>query len=123
MTRASPRSLTQRAAPVSFLGSFNGLSHAARPNMPTYEYRCPKGHHFELFQRISAEPGAACPECGEPAQRQISAGAGFLFKGEGFYITDSRSSDYKKKAASEGSVGAKPAGDAGKSGSSPSSES
>ena len=86
--------------------------------MPTYEYRCPKGHHFEVFQRISDEPGADCPECGDPAQRQISAGAGFLFKGEGFYITDSRSSDYKKKAASEGSGAAKPAGDAGGSGAS-----
>lgn len=67
--------------------------------MPTYEYRCPKGHEFEVFQRISDEPGAACPECGEPAERQISAGAGFLFKGDGFYITDNRSADYKKKAS------------------------
>jgi putative FmdB family regulatory protein len=71
--------------------------------MPTYEYRCPKGHHFEVFQRISEKPGAACPECGEAAQRQISAGAGFLFKGDGFYVTDYRSADYKKKASSEGS--------------------
>jgi putative FmdB family regulatory protein len=84
--------------------------------MPTYEYRCPKGHQFEVFQRISDEPGADCPECGEPAQRQISAGAGFLFKGEGFYITDSRSSDYKKKASSEGSGGT---GDSGSSPASP----
>ena len=38
-------------------------------------------------------------------KRQISAGAGFLFKGDGFYITDYRSSDYKKKASSEGSPG------------------
>jgi len=81
--------------------------------MPTYEYRCPKGHHFEVFQRISDEPGAACPECGEAAQRQISAGAGFLFKGDGFYITDYRSSDYKKKASSEGSTGASGSGDKG----------
>ena len=69
--------------------------------MPTYEYLCPEGHHFEVFQRISEEPGADCPECGKPAQRQISAGAGFLFKGEGFYTTDYRSDDYKKKASSE----------------------
>lgn len=69
--------------------------------MPTYEYRCPQGHHFELFQRISEEPGAPCPECGEAAQRQISAGAGFLFKGDGFYITDYRSADYKKKASAD----------------------
>ncbi|GMV07225.1 MAG: hypothetical protein AMXMBFR53_35000 [Gemmatimonadota bacterium] len=72
--------------------------------MPTYEYRCPQGHNFEVFQRISDEPGAACPECGEAAQRQISAGAGFLFKGDGFYVTDYRSADYKKKASSEGST-------------------
>ena len=52
--------------------------------MPTYEYLCPEGHHFEVFQRISEEPGADCPQCGRPAKRQISAGAGFLFKGEGF---------------------------------------
>ncbi|MDH5589964.1 MAG: zinc ribbon domain-containing protein [Gemmatimonadota bacterium] len=69
--------------------------------MPTYEYRCPNGHEFELFQRMSDEPGAECPECSEPAVRQISSGAGFLFKGEGFYITDYRSDDYKKKASSE----------------------
>lgn len=73
--------------------------------MPTYEYRCPKGHLFEVHQRISDEPGAPCPECGRPAQRQISAGAGFLFKGDGFYVTDYRSPDYKKKAASEGTSG------------------
>jgi putative FmdB family regulatory protein len=69
--------------------------------MPTYEYRCPEGHEFEVFQRISDEPGATCPECGRPAERLISAGAGFLFKGGGFYITDYRSQDYKKKASSE----------------------
>lgn len=70
--------------------------------MPTYDYRCPAGHQFEVFQRISDPPGAPCPECGVDAQRQISAGAGFLFKGDGFYITDYRSADYKKKASSEG---------------------
>lgn len=82
--------------------------------MPTYEYRCPKGHEFELFQRISDEPGADCPECGEAAQRLISAGAGFLFKGDGFYITDHRSDDYKKRASSESGAGTE--GDAGGAG-------
>jgi len=70
--------------------------------MPTYEYECPKGHRFEVFQKMTDEPVAACPECGAPAKRQISGGAGFLFKGEGFYITDYRSDDYKKKASQEG---------------------
>lgn len=75
--------------------------------MPTYEYRCPKGHHFELFQRMSDEPVADCPECGKAAERLLSAGAGFLFKGEGFYITDYRSDSYHKAAQAEGK-GAKP---------------
>lgn len=73
--------------------------------MPTYEYRCPKGHHFEVFQRISDKPEASCPQCGGPGQRQISAGAGFLLKGEGFYKTDYRSADYRKKASSEAGPG------------------
>lgn len=69
--------------------------------MPTYDYLCPKGHRFDLFQRMSDEPGTNCPECGLAAERQISGGAGFLFKGDGFYITDSRSDDYKKKASAD----------------------
>ncbi len=74
--------------------------------MPTYEYRCPKGHHFELFQRMSEEPRAVCPECGEESERLLSGGAGFLFKGNGFYITDYRSESYKKDASEEKSTGA-----------------
>jgi len=69
--------------------------------MPTYEYRCPKGHEFDLFQKMSDEPVVDCPECGEPAERKLSGGAGFLFKGEGFYITDYRSESYKKAASKE----------------------
>ncbi len=69
--------------------------------MPTYEYRCPKGHEFDLFQRMSDEPRAACPECGESAERLMSGGAGLIFKGEGFYITDYRSDAYKKAASSD----------------------
>lgn len=74
--------------------------------MPTYEYRCPKGHEFELFQRISDPPAAACPECGAAAERLLSAGAGLLFKGSGFYITDYRSDGYKKSAEAEKGGGA-----------------
>jgi len=78
--------------------------------MPTYEYRCPKGHAFEVFQKMSDEPVTTCPECGQAAERVVSGGAGFLFKGEGFYITDSRSAEYKKKAeADQGTSGGKPA--------------
>ena len=69
--------------------------------MPTYDYQCSNGHAFELFQKMSDEPVASCPECGAEARRQISGGAGFLFKGDGFYITDYRSDDYKKKASAD----------------------
>lgn len=69
--------------------------------MPTYEYRCAKGHHFELFQRISDEPVNECPECGAIAERLLSAGAGLIFKGSGFYITDYRSDTYKKAASAD----------------------
>ena len=57
--------------------------------MPTYEFRCPEGHEFEKFYRSisGAESTAACPVCGERAERMMSA-AGFAFKGSGFYLTD-----------------------------------
>ena len=79
--------------------------------MPTYEYRCPEGHHFERFQKITEPPEAECPVCGATAERLLSAGAGILFKGEGFYITDYRSKQYKEKAATESKSAD---GDAGK---------
>ncbi len=56
--------------------------------MPTYEYECPEGHEFELFQKMSEKPRAKCTVCGKTAIRQISGGAGLVFKGSGFYITD-----------------------------------
>ena len=56
--------------------------------MPTYEYRCPEGHLFEKFQKMTDKPRARCPVCGRPATRKISGGAGLVFKGSGFYITD-----------------------------------
>lgn len=68
--------------------------------MPTYEFRCPKGHEFEKFYRsMSAAPlEVPCPVCGKIAERQMSAGAGLVFKGSGFYITD-YGKDGKKSAA------------------------
>jgi putative FmdB family regulatory protein len=59
-----------------------------RTIMPTYEYQCPEGHMFEKFQKMSDKPRAHCPVCGKPATRKISGGAGLVFKGSGFYITD-----------------------------------
>ncbi|MFI5242112.1 MAG: FmdB family zinc ribbon protein [Gemmatimonadales bacterium] len=58
--------------------------------MPTYEFTCPNGHDFEKFFR-TISGGASelpCPVCGAIAARKISAGAGLMFKGCGFYITD-----------------------------------
>lgn len=88
--------------------------------MPTYEYRCPSGHRFEVFQKMSDDPAASCPECGAEAERLISGGAGFLFKGDGFYITETRSEEYREKASKEapaaggggGGEGGSSAGDA-----------
>jgi putative FmdB family regulatory protein len=75
--------------------------------MPTYEYRCAEGHDFEQLQKMSDPPIEKCPVCGAPAERKLSAGAGLLFKGSGFYITDYRSDNYKKAAESDkGSSGA-----------------
>jgi putative FmdB family regulatory protein len=58
--------------------------------MPTYEFTCPNGHDFEKFFRTisSGESELPCPICGAIATRKISAGAGLMFKGSGFYITD-----------------------------------
>lgn len=58
--------------------------------MPTYEFSCPQGHDFEKFYRTmsGAPTEVACPICGRPATRRVSGGAGLLFKGSGFYITD-----------------------------------
>lgn len=91
--------------------------------MPTYEYRCPAcGTDFEKFQKMSDEPVAACPACGADAVRRLSGGAGLVFKGSGFYITDYRGEGYKKAAeaekggspssSSETKPGAKPAAEA-----------
>ncbi len=64
--------------------------------MPTYEYKCLScGHRFEIFQKMLDEPIKVCPECGGEVKRLIGGGAGLIFKGSGFYITD-----YKKNSSS-----------------------
>jgi putative FmdB family regulatory protein len=74
--------------------------------MPTYEYRCKAcGEEFEKFQRMSDEPVAECPACGTAAERRLSGGAGLIFKGSGFYITDYRGDGYKKAADAESKGG------------------
>ena len=67
--------------------------------MPTYEYKCPKGHVFEKFYpTISNKRKVACPTCGKMAERQLSGGAGIVFKGSGFYITDYKRAGEKKES-------------------------
>lgn len=57
--------------------------------MPTYEYKCDKcGHEFEAFQSIKDDPIKICPVCKSEVHRVINGGAGVIFKGSGFYITD-----------------------------------
>lgn len=75
--------------------------------MPTYEYVCEKcGHQFDFFQSIKDEALKTCPKekCAMKrwgkgkVTKSISAGAGLIFKGSGFYITDYRSENYKQAA-------------------------
>ena len=58
--------------------------------MPTYEFRCPNGHDFERFYKTmsAAAMELECPECGAMGTRRMSGGAGLMFKGSGFYLTD-----------------------------------
>jgi putative FmdB family regulatory protein len=77
--------------------------------MPTYDYQCSNcGAAFEKFQSIKAGPIRKCPKCGKNAlKRLIGTGAGLIFKGSGFYITDYRSESYKDAAKAD--TGPKPA--------------
>ncbi len=78
--------------------------------MPTYEYVCHKcKHQFEIVQSIRDNPLTVCPKerCAQQpwgkgkVKRMIGAGAGLIFKGSGFYITDYRSKEYKEAAKKE----------------------
>jgi len=76
--------------------------------MPTYDYECEKcGKRFEFFQKMTDERLTDCPEegCDGKVKRLIGTGAGLLFKGSGFYITDYRSDSYKTGAKNESAGG------------------
>jgi putative FmdB family regulatory protein len=74
--------------------------------MPTYDYRCRKcEHEFELFHGIKDDAPKRCPKCRGGAQRVPAGGAGVIFRGSGFYVTDYRSKAYKEKARQEKSAG------------------
>jgi putative FmdB family regulatory protein len=67
--------------------------------MPTYEYKCKDcGVVFEKLQKMTDEPIKVCPECGGSVKRLIGSGAGLIFKGSGFYITDYKKNESNKKS-------------------------
>ncbi len=68
--------------------------------MPTYTYQCENDHRYDAFESMSADPQTVCQECGGKVQRVIGGGAGIVFKGSGFYVTD-----YRKKSGGESKSG------------------
>jgi putative FmdB family regulatory protein len=72
--------------------------------MPTYEYRCPEGHEFERFYRKISDSIAElpCPQCGKVATRLLTGGAGLVFKGSGFYLTDYGKNAHRKSGSESG---------------------
>ncbi|NDI10015.1 MAG: zinc ribbon domain-containing protein [Actinobacteria bacterium] len=73
--------------------------------MPTYEYKCEAEHLFEVFQSFQDKAIDTCPECGAPA-RKVYSNVGVVFKGSGFYKTDSKAkpetkSETKSESKSE----------------------
>ena len=74
--------------------------------MPTYEYECRAcSHTFEKFQSMSDEPVKICPQCGGAVRRMIGGGTGIIFKGSGFYITDSKKAGTASTSSSSSSSG------------------
>jgi putative FmdB family regulatory protein len=69
--------------------------------MPVYGYRCSLGHQFEVTQRITDSPLSQCPQDGAPVTR-VFYPVGIVFKGTGFYKTDSRGSSSSTVASADG---------------------
>lgn len=71
--------------------------------MPTYEYACTKcGHEMEAFQSMKDEALTKCPACRKSGlKRKVGGGAGLIFKGTGFYITDYKKPSAKKEGAAD----------------------
>jgi len=78
--------------------------------VPIYEYKCPQGHVFETFQRISDPQPEVCEICGEGPLQRVLYPVAVHFKGSGFYATDYGRSARKKEASADGE---KPAGEKG----------
>ena len=70
--------------------------------MPIYEYKCPQGHVFELFQRMGEPPPAGCEICGEGPVERVLYPVAVHFKGSGFYSTDYGRGSRKREAGKDG---------------------
>src|SRR5258708_10717843 len=116
------------AEPANF-GPFRGLNcaffEASVAGMPTYEYHCQKcDQNFEMFQSMRDKALATCPKehCRLPkwgrgkVKRLLGTGAGIIFKGSGFYITDYRSKAYQEAAKKEAHAGSRTAAEKSPSG-------
>jgi putative FmdB family regulatory protein len=81
--------------------------------MPIYEYRCPNGHTFEVFQRMADPPAEACEVCGAKPVEKVLYPVAVHFKGSGFYTTDYGRGSRKAAGAKEGDGGTTTSGDSG----------
>ena len=90
--------------------------------MPTYEYRCPNGHLFEVFKSINAPAPEVCPVCGEGPVEVVLHPVAVHFKGSGFYSTDYGRKKRKVESGGEGD-GAKTDGSSTKSADKPAEKS
>ena len=83
--------------------------------MPTYEYTCASCEtKHDIVQKMTDPTLTDCPSCGQPTLRKVFGGVGVMFKGSGFYRTDSRSGDKKTDAGSSSSSSSSSSGDSSK---------
>lgn len=79
--------------------------------MPIYEYRCPKGHHFERFQSMTAPAPESCDVCGASPVEIVLYPVAVHYKGSGFYTTDYGKGKAAKKDGGGGESGSSSGGE------------
>jgi putative FmdB family regulatory protein len=95
----------EKHSPTGLKSALIGYTYAPvfGAKMPIYEYRCSAcGHQFEILQKISDQPLTECPSCGKSTLAKLVSAAGFQLKGSGWYVTDFRDGNKKKKDAETG---------------------
>jgi putative FmdB family regulatory protein len=103
--RATPRSSSRSESSATRCGTSNDDPRCYGENVPIYEYRCPNGHVFELFQRIGDAPPPKCEVCDEGPVERVLYPVAIHFKGSGFYSTDYGRGSRKKDASKDGDGG------------------